>query len=341
MSATIACLSTRVCKLEKGQGQESLLEASPSTNFLRLAATVAEGETVTIDGNVFEVDTDGLVANQNIPIDLSASAATAASSTLTSTGVLPTIGDTVTIGSTVYTLKDTLTAAYNVARGANAAASLANLKKAINATGVAGTDYFAGTLIHPTVTAGTLTATTLLYTAKIKGTVGNAIATTDTAATLSTTGGTLAGGVNATAAQMATAFALAVNTSGVTGVTAPYSSATSVVIADSKGRLLATTETLAGANNAWNTAALTGSTPVSERETVMSTRIATAADVTVGIMVFPFNFAPTSATAQVRTTAGVFKAWDGVLAISGNVVTVDNAGSTDWAATDKVIVTAQ
>lgn len=117
-----------------------------------------------------------------------------ASSTLTSTGVNVTDNDTATIGSTVYRFKNTLAAAYDVKIGASAAATLANLKAAINASGTPGTEYFAGTVIHPTVSAGAITATTLVITAKTAGPGGNSIATTDTATTLSFTGSTLAGG---------------------------------------------------------------------------------------------------------------------------------------------------
>src|SRR5271165_3716078 len=62
--------------------------------------------------------------------------------TITSTGVAPTDGDTVTIGAVTYTFKTTLTpAAGEVLINSTAAAALLNLTRAINHTGTAGTDY--------------------------------------------------------------------------------------------------------------------------------------------------------------------------------------------------------
>lgn len=121
--------------------------------------------------------------------------ALAAGGTLTSDATAPADGDTVTIDGSVYTFKTALTATANqVLIGGTAATALANLKKAINLAGVAGTDYGTGTAVHPTVSAGTLTSTTLQVTAKTSGTAGNAIATTETSAHLSWSAATLAGG---------------------------------------------------------------------------------------------------------------------------------------------------
>lgn len=107
-------------------------------------------------------------------------------------------GETVTIGTTVYTFKTSLSVtptAYEVLIGANVAASHTNLAKAINDSGTAGTHYGTGTVIHPTVSASA-TATTTVVTAKTPGTAGNAIATTETSATGSWGAATLASGAN-------------------------------------------------------------------------------------------------------------------------------------------------
>lgn len=117
-----------------------------------------------------------------------------ATTTLTSSGVNVSDGDVVTLGAVTYRFKTTMAQANDVKIGADAATSLATLKKAINATGVVGTDYFTGTVVHPTISALTLTATTLLLGAKTGGTGGNALASTKTAVTLSFPGGTLTGG---------------------------------------------------------------------------------------------------------------------------------------------------
>lgn len=102
-----------------------------------------------------------------------------AQSVLTSTGTAPADAASATIGTTVYVFKTTLTgAAFEVLIGGSAANALANLKKAINLTGVAGTDYGVGTTAHPTVVGYTLTTTTLLVVARVTGTAANSTATT-------------------------------------------------------------------------------------------------------------------------------------------------------------------
>ena len=104
--------------------------------------------------------------------------------------------DTFTIDTTVYQLLDTPLAAYDVAIGADEAATKVNIVAAINASGTPGTEYFAGTLIHPTVSAIAFATDDCVLSAKANGTAGNSIATTETfthisnvfdAATLGTT----------------------------------------------------------------------------------------------------------------------------------------------------------
>lgn len=122
-----------------------------------------------------------------------------ATGTLTSTDQ-PADTNTVTIGSTVYTFKTALSAgptvAYEVLIGANEAATLVNLKKAINAEAGIGTNYSTGTEIHPTVTATASAAHTVSLEAKTGGTAGNSIATTETHANGSFGAATLTGGVS-------------------------------------------------------------------------------------------------------------------------------------------------
>lgn len=110
--------------------------------------------------------------------------------------------ETITIDTIVYTFKDTLAAAYDVKIGANAAASLDNLKAAINASGTAGTEYFAGTEVHPTVIATTNTDTVQTIRAKTIGTAANSIATTETASNAAWGAATMAGGVAVTNATI-------------------------------------------------------------------------------------------------------------------------------------------
>jgi len=89
-------------------------------------------------------------------------------------------GDEFTLDAVVYTLLDTPAAAYDIAIGVNEAATKVNIVAAINASGTPGTEYFAGTLIHPTVGAAAFVGDDSVFTAKSTGVAGNAIATTET-----------------------------------------------------------------------------------------------------------------------------------------------------------------
>ncbi len=104
-------------------------------------------------------------------------------------------GDTVTIGAIVYRFKSTMAQAYDVKLHATVAdTSLANLVAAINGTGTAGVEWFAGTVAHPYVTAGAVTSHATTITAKQGGVSANTLATTTTATHLSWADTTLGGG---------------------------------------------------------------------------------------------------------------------------------------------------
>jgi hypothetical protein len=132
--------------------------------------------------------------------------AAAASQVLTTTGA-STTAETITIGSKVYTLQDTLTNVDgHVKRSGTIATDLANLVKAINLTGVAGTDYAAATTINSQVSAVS-GATTLTVTSKVVGAASNSIATTETMTNGSWGNTTLLGGLDAVAASASLAKA--------------------------------------------------------------------------------------------------------------------------------------
>ena len=122
-----------------------------------------------------------------------------ASGVLTSDATAPSDDDTVTIGGYTYTFKTTLTgAAFEVFIGVSAAVALDNLKSAINASAGAGTTYGTGTYAHPDVTATTNTNTEQTVEARLGGTNGNAIATTEDSTHLLWGAATLASGANGT-----------------------------------------------------------------------------------------------------------------------------------------------
>lgn len=81
----------------------------------------------------------------------------------------------------------------------NEATFLDNIKKAINETGIAGTDYSTGTYVHPQVYATTNDNTSQVFVARNAGTAGNSIATTETLGNYSFTSTVMASGTGATA----------------------------------------------------------------------------------------------------------------------------------------------
>lgn len=104
---------------------------------------------------------------------------------------------------------------------------------------------------------------------------------------------------------------------------------------------LATTETLAGANNGWAAATMFGGRAVDTlKASVLASRAATAVEEAMELMVFPLTFTPTAFLVQVRTAAGAAKAWDGTATIVGNRIHLTSGGTTDIAATDVVTVLA-
>lgn len=125
------------------------------------------------------------------------SAGVKASGTLTASGVF-TDGETILIGDKTYTMVDALSGAANeVLIGASAAASLDNLKSAVNGSAGEGSTYGTGTVANPNVTAETNTDTTQAFEAYRVGTYGNSIATTETCANAAFGAATLESGAEA------------------------------------------------------------------------------------------------------------------------------------------------
>lgn len=116
--------------------------------------------------------------------------------------VQPTNNETVTVGTVstgpavagVYRFRNALAAAYDVKIGATLQDTLSNLREAINLGPGIGTTYGAATLVNNDVTASGLPGEQMYVRANVPGTVGNAIATSDTTANGGWTAATLAGG---------------------------------------------------------------------------------------------------------------------------------------------------
>ncbi len=89
---------------------------------------------------------------------------------------------------------------------------LDNIKKAINGSGIAGTDYSTGTTPHATVEATTNAATTQVFNSRLLGTQGNSIVTTDTLANYAFTSTVMASGTGATGKVILNTFTPAAGT---------------------------------------------------------------------------------------------------------------------------------
>lgn len=133
----------------------------------------------------------------------------AATGTLTATDNAAN-GETITLGSKVYTFETTLTNVNgNVLIGATASDSLDNLIAAINLSAGAGTLYATAMTIHPTVSAAVGAGDTMVVTAKTGGTAGNSIASTSTVANAAFGAVTLENGDAGTALSDITLYAAA------------------------------------------------------------------------------------------------------------------------------------
>ena len=165
-----------------------------------MAFTVEDGNGVA-DANAYLSVADVRLHHSERGNDFFETIIVAATGVLTATGN-PADADTVTIGSRTYTFQATLTNSNgNVQRGATQADSLGNLAKAINRTGVPGTDYAAAMVVNADVSA-VATATTVTVTAKTKGESANSLTTTEVSTVLSWASATLIGGDESKARQV-------------------------------------------------------------------------------------------------------------------------------------------
>lgn len=171
-----------------------------ATTFTGAAATG-----VLTSDNTNNSDGETVTVGSQIYTFKTALTGTLASGTLTSDATAPSDGDTFTIGGQTYVFRTTLTntvgAPYEVLIGVSAAVALDNVKSAINADGTAGV-YGAGTTAHPQVTATTNGNTTQLVVAKNYGTDANNLVTVETSAHLSWGATTLTGGVERVAGEV-------------------------------------------------------------------------------------------------------------------------------------------
>lgn len=128
----------------------------------------------------------------------------AAGATLTVSGAGIVSGDTLTVDAAWYeftngsvdagTPAGTMANPYLIAMGVDDEAALLNMLKALNLTGLAGTDYSTTTVINANVKGETSSATTLGVKARVAGAAGNTIPVAEAGANLGWSSPMLTGG---------------------------------------------------------------------------------------------------------------------------------------------------
>lgn len=154
--------------------------------------------------------------------------------TLTGTGN-PVAAETMTLGSRVYTFRATaatFAGANEILIGAALTNTLDNIKAAINGAAGEGTTFSNNTLRHETIFASNKTATTVVFHARVAGTAGNSLASTETMTNNSFGAGTLTGGA-AAGAKAATFTPTAEGTYNVSATDGTNSATTQIRVSTS------------------------------------------------------------------------------------------------------------
>lgn len=246
-------LGDKLQEIISGGGLEgSPVNAVAATGILTISGVVIDGETVTIDNplvagsDVYEFLADEAQSKTlptNKAVDITDYVVKATGNLTIDTQ--PTSGDTMTIGTKVYTFvpEGTDNANGEIGIGSDLATAQAAIVAAIN-----GTDGVNAP--HPLVSAGAFAANVSAITALVGGTVGNAIATTETftAGTNIFAAATLATGADCSAANAVTALVAAITALDTQDVSATDGAGDTVDIAANigvAGNNIATTETMA------------------------------------------------------------------------------------------------
>jgi len=219
------------------------VNAVNATETLEITGVVVDGETVSIGADVYEFMTDEAqtkTAPTNKAVNIKASAVKA-SNTLTM-DTQPTSGNTMWIGTKVYTFVPigTANAEGEVSVGDSLAAAKLNTVAAIN-----GTDGFNNPSAE--VTASAFVGDVCTLTALVGGTIGNAIPTTETfsAGTNVFSAVVLENGADCIAANAVTALVAAITALDTQGVGAADGAGDTVVLTADAGGVAGNDITLA------------------------------------------------------------------------------------------------
>src|SRR5262245_30883147 len=265
----------------KSKDQVVLRPGLKAIGILRVAANIAEGETVTIGTNVFEYDVVNTDSTINVSNNDLNNTNNPAKVTHAAHGQVA--GNLVRFENEICKILRIIDAnSYVVARGR------CGTSVATHANGV---DIFvSATPPAANIPVGVVTTLT------------PAVATPALAAEINNA---LAGGERATA-KASTIFSTHLATSLLAGAEMLLQSVAEAALTTSLA------ETLAGANNVWAAAAMAGGAVAAVKRVGRAFRVPNATEVALDEMQFVFGFTPTSVDIFVRVTAtGVVKAWDG------------------------------
>jgi hypothetical protein len=213
------------------------VNAVAAAGTLTLTGVVVDGELINIGGEIYEIDTDGVLGDSNLAIDVSAFAV-ASQGTITVSGT-PVAEETMEINSIIYTFKAARALANEITINADNAAQVLNIVAAVTAddSGVVATDGAGDTVV---------------ITAFTPGVAGDLITLTESATGIAVDGagtlGTTTAGVDCTAANADGVMVTAI-TSQSEIVVATQGAGTTVLvtmlIAGIAGNSIASTATLA------------------------------------------------------------------------------------------------
>jgi hypothetical protein len=222
VNSIIETINTLIADDEATPTVGTPVNAVNATKVLTVSGVVLDGQTVTINNpavtgtDVYEFLADTAQTKTtptNIAVNVEAST-TKASRVLT-IDTQPTSGDTMTIGSKVFTFVPNGTA--NFEGEISVGTDLASAKLAIVAA-INGSDNH--NTPHPSVSAAAFSSNDCTITALVGGVLANAIGTTETftAVTNVFAGSTLTGGADCVAANAITALVAAITASDTQGV---------------------------------------------------------------------------------------------------------------------------
>ena len=277
---------------------------SAAANTLRIASDVVSAETVIIGADTYEIEivnTDSLDNTAGGDFNNTTDPLTVIGAVTTYTNVTFTVGALIRIESEIMEVTAVVSNDVTFKRGVSGTTT---------ATHADALDIFVGDGIVSGIALGLVT--TLTPTAFTPALVAD---------------------INGRGSESILATQISVNEINVATADVPGGTPVQSTL------VTATTETLGGANNAWDGTTLGDGEAPGNISTAVANRVPTTQEVALGNMHFVLPFTPKGAFVAVFTTStGIQIAWDGLITITGNVITINNGGAVDWSVSETVSV---